>query len=52
MSDKYHRTMREAFGPYTNDYIYEEDHTETLGFRVAVCVTILLAVLIVGLLVC
>ena len=53
MSDKYHRTMQSAFGPYTSDYIDEDpDPAETWTFWLAVSVTILLAVLIVGLLVC
>ena len=44
--------MQEAFGPYTSEYIYDDDPAESWMFRLAVVVTILLAVLIVGLLVC
>lgn len=52
MSDKYHRTMQSAFGPHTDDYIYDEDPAESWMFWLAVGVTVLLAVLIVWLLVC
>ena len=52
MSDKYHRTMQSAFGPYTDDYIYDDDPAESWMFWLAVGVTVLLAVLIVWLLVC
>jgi len=44
--------MQEAFGPYVDDYIYDDDPAKSWMFRLAVVVTILLVVLIVGLMVC
>jgi len=53
MSDKYHRTMQSAFGPYTSNHIDEDpDPAESWTFWLAVSVTILLALLIIGLMVC
>jgi hypothetical protein len=53
MSDKYHRTMQSAFGPYTSNQIDEDlDPAETWLFWLAVGVTVLLAILIIGLLIC
>jgi hypothetical protein len=52
MSDKYPRTLSEAFGPYTDEYIYDDDPAESWMFRLAVGVTVLLAILIVWLLIC
>jgi len=49
---KHPRTMQEAFGPYTHDYIYDEDPDASWVFWLAVGTTVLLAVLIVWLLVC
>ena len=49
---KYPRTMQEAFGPYTNDYIYDDDPAESWVFWFAVGVTVLLLTVIVVLLVC
>jgi len=49
---KHPRTMQEAFGPYTHDYIYDDDPDASWVFWSAVGVTVLLAVLIVWLLVC
>ena len=44
--------MQEAFGPYVDDYIYDDDPAESWTFWLAVASTILLAVLIVWLLLC
>ena len=44
--------MQEAFGPYTSEYIYDDDPSETWVFWLAVGVTILLAILIVWLMIC
>jgi hypothetical protein len=45
--------MQEAFGPYTHDYIYDDDDpAHPWVFWLAVGTTALLAVLIVWLLVC
>jgi hypothetical protein len=52
MKHKYPRTLSEAFGPYTDEYIYDDDPHETQMFWLSVGVTILLAVLIVWLLLC
>ena len=52
MNHKHPRTMQEAFGPYTDDYVYDDDPAETWTFWLAVGVTVLLAILIVWLLVC
>ncbi len=53
MSDKYHRTMQSAFGPYTSNQIDEDpDPAESWTFWLAIGVTILLAILIIGLLIC
>jgi len=52
MSDKYHRTMQEAFGPYTSNDIYDDSPVESWTFWLAVGVTVLLATLIVWLLIC
>ena len=52
MNHKHPRTMQEAFGPYTDDYVYDDDPTQLWLFWLAVGVTVLLAVLIVWLLVC
>jgi hypothetical protein len=53
MSDKYHRTMQSAFGPYTSNHIDEDpDPAESRMLWLAVGVTVLLATLIVWLLVC
>ena len=49
---KHPRTMQEAFGPYTHDYIHDDDPHESRMFWLAVGVTVLLAVLIVWLLIC
>jgi len=46
------RTMQEAFGPYTHDYIYDDDDPLRLWvFWLAVGVAALLAALIVWLLI-
>jgi len=51
MSNKYHRTMQSAFGPYTSNQIEEDpDPAETWMFWLAVSVTVLLTTLIVWLL--
>ena len=42
--------MQDAFGPYTDDYIYYDDPAESWMFWLAVSVTVLLATLIVWLL--
>jgi hypothetical protein len=42
--------MQEAFGPYTDDYIYDDNPAESWMFWLAVSVTVLLATLIVWLL--
>ena len=52
MSDKYHRTMQEAFGPYTSEYIYDDDPTQPWMFWLAVGVTVVLLTVIAVLLVC
>jgi hypothetical protein len=52
MSDKYHRTMQSAFGPYTSNDIYDDSPAEVWTFWLAVGVTVLLSTLIVWLLVC
>ena len=53
MSDKYHRTMQSAFGPYTSHHIDEDtDPAESWMFWLAVGVTVLLAIVIIGLLIC
>jgi hypothetical protein len=52
MSDKYHRTMQSAFGPYTSNDIYDDSPAETWMFWLAVGTTVLLATLIVWLLIC
>ncbi len=52
MRHKHPRTLSEAFGPYTSEYIYDDDPTQPWMFWLAVGVTILLAVLIVWLLIC
>jgi hypothetical protein len=52
MNYKYPRTLQEAFGPYTHEYIYDDDPPHPYMFWLAVGVTALLAVLIVWLLVC
>jgi hypothetical protein len=53
MSNKYHRTMQSAFGPYTSHHIDEDpDPAEVWTFWLAVGTTVLLATLIVWLLVC
>ena len=53
MSDKYHRTMQSAFGPYTSDYIDEDpDPAEAWVFWLAVGVTVVLLTVIAVLLVC
>jgi len=44
--------MQEAFGPYTNDYIYDDDPAHPWLFWLVVGVTVLWAILIVWLLVC
>jgi hypothetical protein len=44
--------MQEAFGPYTNDYVYDDDFAESWMFWLAVGVTVLLAILIIGLMLC
>jgi len=49
---KHPRTMQEAFGPYVDDYIYDDDPAQPWTFWLAVGITVLLAVLIVALLVC
>jgi hypothetical protein len=50
MRHKHPRTMQEAFGPYTDEYIYDDDPAESWMFWLAVSVTVLLATLIVWLL--
>ena len=50
MNHKHPRTMQEAFGPYTDDYIYDDNPAESWMFWLAVSVTVLLATLIVWLL--
>jgi len=52
MNHKHPRTMQEAFGPYTNDYIYDDDPAHPWLFWLVVGVTVLWAILIVWLLVC
>ena len=52
MNHKHPRTMQEAFGPYTSNDIYDDDPAETWTFWLAVSVTALLALLIIGLMVC
>ena len=53
MSDKYHRTMQSAFGPYTSHHIDEDpDPAETWTFWLAVGVTVVLLTVIAVLLVC
>jgi len=52
MKHKYPRTLQEAFGPYTDEYVYDDDPAESWTFWFAVGVTILLAILIIGLLIC
>jgi hypothetical protein len=52
MRHKYPRTLNEAFGPYTHEYIYDDDPAESWTFWLAIGVTILLAILIIGLLIC
>ena len=52
MKHKYPRTLNEAFGPYTHEYIYDDDPAEVWTFWLAVGTTVLLATLIVWLLVC
>ena len=52
MNHKHPRTLSEAFGPYTHEYIYDDDPTQPWMFWLAVGTTVLLAVLIVWLLVC
>ena len=52
MKHKHPRTLQEAFGPYTHEYIYDDDPVESWMFWLAVSVTVLLAVLIVWLLIC
>ena len=52
MNHKYPRTLSEAFGPYTSNEIYDDSPAETWTFWLAVSVTILLAILIIGLLIC
>jgi len=52
MNYKHPRTMQEAFGPYTDEYIYDDDPAESWTFWLAVVVTILLVVLIIGLMLC
>lgn len=49
---KHPRTMQEAFGPYTNDYIYDDDPPQPWLFWLVVGVTVLWAIFIVWLLVC
>ena len=47
--------MQEAFGPYTDEYIYDDDPAESWMLWLAVWITALLAllaVLIVRLLIC
>lgn len=52
MRHKYPRTLNEAFGPYTSNDIYDDDPAETWTFWLAVGTTILLALLVIGLIVC
>jgi hypothetical protein len=52
MNHKHPRTLNEAFGPYTDEYIYDDDPAESWTFWLAIGVTILLAILIIGLMVC
>ena len=53
MNHKYPRTLSEAFGPYTSHHIDEDpDPAESWMFWLAVAVTTLLAILIIGLMVC
>lgn len=44
--------MQEAFGPYTSNDIYDDSPAESWTFWLAVGVTVLLAILIIGLMVC
>ena len=46
------RTLNSAFGPYTDEYIYDDDPAQPWMFWLAVGVTVLLAVLIVWLMIC
>jgi hypothetical protein len=53
MRHKHPRTLSEAFGPYTSHHIDEDpDPAEAWVFWLAVVVTILLAILIIGLMLC
>ena len=52
MRHKHPRTLQEAFGPYTDDYVYDDSPAESWMFWLAVSVTTLLALLIIGLMVC
>ena len=52
MSDKYHRTMQSAFGPYTSNHIDEDpDPAEPWMFWLAVGVTVVLVIVVAALLI-
>ena len=44
--------MQEAFGPYTDEYIYDDDPAESWTFWLAVGITVVLLTVIAVLLVC
>jgi hypothetical protein len=52
MRHKYPRTLNEAFGPYTDDYVYDDDPAESWTFWLAVGTTVVLLTIIAVLLVC
>ena len=51
MNHKHPRTMQEAFGPYTDEYIYDDDPAESWMFWLAVGVTVVLVIVIAALLI-
>ena len=52
MNHKHPRTLSEAFGPYTDDYVYDDDPAESWMFWLAVGVTVVLLTVIAVLLIC
>jgi hypothetical protein len=51
MNHKYPRTLTEAFGPYTSEYIYDDDTAESWMFWLAVGVTVVLVIVVAALLI-